>query len=389
MRDLVKRYINSFPNYESDEIIKKMKAFSVVSFDIFDTLVKRNVLDKNDIFDLVEKAYNKRKGQCILGFKGLRLQAEEYVRKDKINQEYTIDDIYERMLGKKINTENHTFVVNATLAKELMGLEIEIEIAVSQPNYRIKKVFEYCKDQGKKILLISDMYLPQKYVEELLSKNGYFGYNALYVSCEFDVSKRDKGKLFEKVSAIEGVDKSNWIHIGDSKKADWLFARTNGIKSVSIARYEHNADYIITNRTPDFQLSVLFAFINNNIDNIDNFDKADTDTFDTVENLVNSDLHDKKIGYAVYGLILYFFVKWLKNNLNSDKTTLFFARDCYVVKQAYELLGGSNEKNKYFLASRKSLLVPELKDDASLNHVVSLLKSDPKQFTVSFSTIKV
>lgn len=387
MYDLIKRYINSFPNLRSEEIIRRIKPFSVVSFDIFDTLIKRNILGKEEVFNLVEKEYNKQNNQHITGFRRFRIQTEEIIRTHKKNKEFTIDDIYNYMIGKIIKSQSQSFLVDDSIAEILKKLEIEIETAVCQPNYELKKVFEYCKNKKKKIILISDMYLQEKYIRKVLQRNGYFGYESLYVSCDYGVSKQNKGKLFNIVSEKERINKKDWIHIGDSKKADWFFACKNGIKSVNIARQKTNTNYINNIYSTSLGLNILTTFINNNINNIDNAEDTEiAETLSTIDNIKNNDadIYDKKIGYEIYGPILYFFVRWLKNNLSKEKTTLFFARDCYIVKQAFELINGNNENGKYFLASRKSLLVPELKNNVSLNHLISLLKSDPKQFTVSF-----
>ena len=83
MYDLIKRYINSFPNLKSEEIIRRIKPFSVVSFDIFDTLIKRNILGKEEVFNLVEKEYNKQNNQHITGFRRFRIQTEEIIRTHK------------------------------------------------------------------------------------------------------------------------------------------------------------------------------------------------------------------------------------------------------------------------------------------------------------------
>ncbi len=93
--------------------------------------------------------------------------------------------------------------------------------------------------------------------------------------------------------------------------------------------------------------------------------------------------NDVKLGYEIYGALLYFFVKWLHDRIPRNVTVFFFfARDCYVVKKAYEALYGAEDRYKYFLGSRKSLILAALHKDASLETVARMLKSEQAQMTV-------
>ena len=49
---------------------------SVVSFDVFDTLIKRNCANPTDIFTITEKRFNRQNGDKITGFKKARIEEE-------------------------------------------------------------------------------------------------------------------------------------------------------------------------------------------------------------------------------------------------------------------------------------------------------------------------
>ena len=70
------------------------------------------------------------------------------------------------------------------------------------------------------------------------------------------------------------------------------------------------------------------------------------------------------------------------HNIDSTKTVLFFSRDCQIVKRAYEILSSNNQNSIYFYASRRSLLVPALYVDSSVENLCRLTKSESAQFTV-------
>ena len=51
----LKKILNGYPQRSADNIIKMIQPYDVVSFDVFDTLLKRDVESESDVFDLVER----------------------------------------------------------------------------------------------------------------------------------------------------------------------------------------------------------------------------------------------------------------------------------------------------------------------------------------------
>ena len=51
--------------YKIDKIIKKIEKYKYISFDIFDTLIKRNVEKPSDIFSAVNIEYEKKYGNNL------------------------------------------------------------------------------------------------------------------------------------------------------------------------------------------------------------------------------------------------------------------------------------------------------------------------------------
>ena len=110
---------------EKEQIIKLLKDKEIVSFDIFDTLVLRTVVDPTDIFKIVEIEYNKNNEQKLeVDFYKLRINTEKKVREKNFSkEEITFDDIYfeiNKILGEEIG-------------EKLKRLEIETE----------KKIYSY------------------------------------------------------------------------------------------------------------------------------------------------------------------------------------------------------------------------------------------------------
>ena len=174
----LKKILNGYPQRSADNIIKMIQPYDVVSFDVFDTLLKRNVESESDVFDLVERKYNSTHDKKIDGFKEFRKKAESEAREKNVSKEVTIDDVYACLNNKTVGGA----VVNELIAADLCSIEKEVETAVCTANQLMMAVFDYCKETGKRILIISDMYWPASFVEELLRNNGIVGYDAIYVS---------------------------------------------------------------------------------------------------------------------------------------------------------------------------------------------------------------
>lgn len=291
-----------------------------ISFDIFDTLLKRDVPNPVDVFKLVE---------IISGesdFKNKRIEAERQARKRKGNGEVGLDEIYSEYPSAGYESLRNT--------------EIGCEIKLSTVNKDMQKFYQECI-ACKKIVLISDMYLPREVIEKLLEKNGIDGYSRLFISCEVNKTKSN-GTLFEHVCETMHIKPHDLIHIGNSFKADYYIPRRLGIKSYKIATYKCRTQrkYRDILCRKNFSKDLLDAFINNHTD-------SENEYF--------------QFGYECFGPLLYGFVTWLFKDMkkNSVKQVFFMARDGFIMKRIYESLEFDKViPDFYFEASRRSLRVP-------------------------------
>ncbi len=190
-------------NRKSPETLaKELCKFDIISFDVFDTCIFRPFAKPSDIFYLLECQTG------LINFPGYRFNAESAARQktSKPNFEIDIYDIYEEM-------EKRCFLTKGVAEKE-----IELEKQVCYANPYMLKVFEILKQKGKKIIAISDMYLPSKVIKEILEKNGFKGFEQIFVSCEHGHCK-SSGKLFEIAKESYPIAKT-FAHVGDNEEAD-------------------------------------------------------------------------------------------------------------------------------------------------------------------------
>lgn len=308
--------------------IEKIKKYKYVSFDIFDTLILRNVLKPVDIFEVVEKEFNKYHEEKLSDFKNLRINAELIARKKTLNEEITIDDIYENL---EISNKD-----------ELKDLEINIEKCFMVKNTEIFDIYKKCLENGIKIVIISDMYLPINIIEEILKANGFNKYEKIYLSSELKLTK-SKGTIFNYVLKDLNISKKDILHIGDNKKSDYLIPKFLGIDSIWYKRnYYKIHRYNKTEDENKFYYNSLNSFIENHID-------------------INKN-YFWKIGYETFGPLLFWYTKWLKENFVKEnyKKVFFLARDGYIMQKAFKMMNDVNIENEYLYASRRALIVPTI-----------------------------
>lgn len=304
--------------------------YSVISFDIFDTLLKRDVYKPKDLFELIEQGYCsnlslKSDLSALQGFAEKRILAERSARDLVKNREATLDEIYQNLCGY---SEDET--------KELKELEMIAESRIICDNPLIHSFYSWCIEQGKKVLLISDMYLPKAFIQKLLNENGYSGYNNIYISNEYKASK-SSGQLFKFAMEKENIGGQSILHIGDSKRADFLGARKAGIRSILIPRRSKNTLYGVY---ADKKMSL------------------DSRTFSTFINNHSQECSTRlsKVGFETLGPLIYGFCSFVHEESENVDELWFLARDMYMFFDAYKVLFPLDEsKIRYLYVSRKSL----------------------------------
>lgn len=257
------------------------------SFDVYNTLIRR-IFPVNMLYNLMEdrvwKLYH------IKGFSRMRTEAEDNLKTKMCN--YTLKDIYREGDFKELSSE---------IRQNLMQFEEKCEIwntLVNETGYKLyMKYSEYTK-----CICISDMYLSSDVIKTILKKHGYTNIEKIYVSCEFNCSKR-QGLLYKKVIEDLQIEKINMLHIGDAKLSDFIVPKISGISSkLIINRDLHTEDYLY------------------------------------------------KIGFSVFGPLFYEFMVWIHHNIGDNQLIFVaregdFLRECYkkVYKQEGNLLYISRE----------------------------------------------
>lgn len=203
----------------SVEDIKAVIAYTdikVISFDIFDTLLVRPSIIPTDIFYLLDSHFP----ECKKKFSELRLTAEN--RMDALNA--TLSEIWSFILKSE-----H---IDPDLAEAMMQGEVQLEKHLLTERKDVKEIYKFALEQGKRVIAVSDMYLPADILREILCAKGYTEIERIYVSCEHK-KRKDSGDLYELVLSEECIkDPSQMVHIGDNDQSDYRIPLNYGITSI-------------------------------------------------------------------------------------------------------------------------------------------------------------
>lgn len=324
------------------------------SFDIFDTLITRDVATPKGIYVCMQEALKvQNEFPCYIreNFCALRIHAEELARvtySAKGYEDIGLDKIYEafELLG----------CLSKALIEELKELEKQTELAHA---VGIAENIEWVKallTKEEKVVLISDMYLPEAIIRSMLVKaDKVFAELPIYVSADWNKTKYS-GSLYDLVRERELADETEWIHIGDNSFSDEKQAQKKGIKTelyleAKMPQWEKEVieanEFLI-----DYQYSVGAARL-----------ARITSGKGTVKNM---DAY--RIGTSIGGAVLFPYVYWILQTCRAKKIKrlYFVARDGYILKAIADLLieaYGLDIKTFYIYGSRKAWRMPAISED--------------------------
>lgn len=324
---------------------------SVVSFDVFDTLIHRVVLQPVDVFELLAN----RLGATEIGlyhptlassFAKLRREAESRARIQHHaiygSHEITLEDIY-HILKDIVHADEKVI-------EQIMEEEFLLEQIVVYADPLMKILYEYAVQQNKTVILCSDMYLSSEQISVLLNKAGYQPPFQLYVSGELKQSKHE-GSMYGLVCERLGINVNQLVHFGDNKHADYDIPRRLGVSSQLFNAFG-----------PASQPKHLSSH-------------KDYSVFTTIQGCLQKIVMDQNIphdpwfdiGVRIFGPLFLGKFLWLITNLRQQPVdkVLFFARDAHFFHQLYERYQhafGVSAPSEYVYFSRAVLLIPSFTD---------------------------
>lgn len=331
-----------------EDLKREIDCHEAISFDVFDTLLMRRVYEPADVFILLDRELS---GRFPFIFSRERMAAEQELGKEC---EPTIYQIYEYLAEKHhLSEEEKQYLLLSELDKEKDVLCVR---------ERMKLCMEYCIRQGKAVYLVSDMYLPEELLGELLGKFGITGYRELLVSCDYQTSKPER--LFEILK--KRLDGKSCLHVGDNQEADFKAAKRHGLDAFlvmpAIRMMELSAYGDVFVHLNSVSSRVMLGMLAAEIFQ-DPFALSGTKGLPVITNA-------GRFGYALIAPLVLSFIVWLFHKLNRkrDSLLLFSARDGWLIQKVFHQLASAWNltelpEDVYFMVSRKALEIVEKEVD--------------------------
>lgn len=354
-------------------LLEKTEQYSVISFDIFDTLITRIFECPIDLFAYVESLL--LENNIILdNYAKNRLYAEETARKTAIKnenrEEVTIEEIYLHLSNYYPNKTKELLKAQ----KHELDAEIQSIIPIHENIELIKKL----KQNGKKIIFVSDIYFNKNFLKEILEKNNLNIYDTLYISSEL-MKTKNTGRIWETI--LNDFPNHNLFHIGDNVHSDVLKPKEFNIQTYHYAHFlsERRFGADLSPNLVPFSLVSKMKLIKNN--------------YDTINEQSNFWFG---LGETLGAFLLQSFIDWLKKEIYKDgiEHIYFCARDSQVIKKVWDELNYNSETNttsSYLYLSRKilkfsSCFIDLEKDNKFSNNSLEFLVNESIQLGDSYKT---
>lgn len=351
-----------------DKIAKSSDEY--VSFDIFDTLIQRPFYEPTHLFYLINKIFESEV-KSNFDFYDVRIQSEQYARQKygKIHpawQDINLDEIYVGM--------GELYGFSDDVLEKLKAEEKKLETNFCKCRNSGKELYETALLTGKKIIIVSDMYLSRETIEEILHRNGFCEYEKLYLSSELRKTK-STGDIYDIVKKDLALAGNKHIyHIGDT----WVNDYENAKKASFDALFFPKAKEVFENKIQDLNtnncsnMAKIFCGIAVKSEEYYKsvgygcmiamtFNKYFDNPFRTFNPNSDFNADPNFIGYYVVGMHMIGLVKWITDQCEERKVNKihFLARDGFLPLHAYQIWNADSKdtiKADYMYASRKAVM---------------------------------
>lgn len=339
--------------YTKEQLSEAASQCDVVSFDLFDTLIMRQVLFATDIIHLTEYKL-REKGICLKGFCEKRLQAEKELSK---NAAPTLEEIYYLVLNQ--------YAADQISAEEVAEIEWETEYSQIIPRQEMIDLMAAFYSQGKKIYIVTDTYYKKEKIVKLLEKCEIKAYTDILVSCEYKIGKGQG--LFHELKKVMNGQKC--LHIGDDLAADVENAEKSGISAFQIYSSLDLLEMVgylgVWDKLEELPSRIKVGMFAAKIFN-------SPFQFEAAERKLNiKDASD--LGYLFLAPVISDFVIWFIQQMQENNIGNIWLgmRDGYLIKKMYDVLIPDNNAI-CFLTSRTAAVRAGMENREDIEYVASM-----------------
>jgi FMN phosphatase YigB (HAD superfamily) len=353
--------------YSVDELVehalKEIERFSVVSFDVFDTLLIRRIhepdLAKESVSRFISHLAGERSitiSEKVVSRMRNTIEASHRRRNgivhpdSEANYNVLMREVVLKIFGADLSNPD----VEA-LASRILAYELEVESRALVARVGWIPLLEALKKRGTTVVALSDMYLPGEAIKTLLDRAGIGGYiNEAHSSADSFRAKAS-GHGYRRLCELRGWSPRTWLHIGDNLYSDGLQAEAHGLTALCLrdpAEQKRKAilkKYYEVSRYKPFWYGRYLQQIALPLE-------QEVNEFNSREELY-------KLGYSFFGPLLGGYVAHLLQRARAMKVPAlyFLSREGRLLHQLWERMspilaeGGPLPKSYYLSVSRRAL----------------------------------
>jgi len=209
-----------------------------VSFDLFDTLLVRRIHDP-DLVKLPTARYISR----LARNRGVNLSWEKIqMRRDEIEREHRAvtgqsfpdhEACYPRFMVELLQ-EIFQEKYSPELLEMVTAYELKMENSMLVPRSAFKAWVADLARRGKRIFIISDMYLPATHLRDLVQHAGLLEFVEDVISSADSFQAKASGTGYPLIAERFGLQYESWVHVGDNPISDGVRPAEHGIASFII-----------------------------------------------------------------------------------------------------------------------------------------------------------
>jgi FMN phosphatase YigB (HAD superfamily) len=301
------------------------KSIKVISFDVFDTLLIRLVpsgrvsqisarnlrvlLNKNGIFILSEGDILKSRYTYMRRIKkGSPFKDSEWILSRWL-----------RFLAEQ-NDLNIDLMINIGRQAEL-----DAECRCLRVDQNAVEAVEVVRDRGLSTIALSDMWLDQEWLKDLLERFGLF-FDKIYTSGTSGYSKR-RGTIFKKIERDLNLPGNAFLHIGNKLRADYLCPRLSRWNSLRMPMKHYSLKRVAVPKK--FRIGLFRP---------EPFEQI-IQTLNLPPSNKGKDVYYKLAhDYMAPLMIIFTIIQWRIFKKHKIDLAFYMARDAYVMKKVYDLL---------------------------------------------------
>lgn len=321
-------------------VVERGDQVRVLSFDVFDTLVARCVEPPDFLI--------RRTAQLLAQRLDMPSQADELLAQRELverelreaasidgnDHECHHDELIACWVRRVCPSRSPQAQIELIQFVQATEEDLERKALSAKPNAKL--FLEWARAKGLRIIAISDMYLAQRQVAQLLDELGYRGLiDKVYVSSEKRLAKYS-GRLFEHVLRDEGLTPESVMHVGDNFHSDALSPCRLGVQGVfldekheRVRRRRQTVSSAMAARGGIWPGRALAEVVGERL-RLDDRAKKEDRYF--------------QYGLEVLGPVFSTFTQGLLERVQRDRPDriYFLARDGYLFMKLYEVVAGSH-----------------------------------------------